>query len=105
MDNSKNRRNKNKNKAKSQNNGLDEGNILNMLNQVNQMLMSNPNMAKTIGECVNNIFENKDLMDSLVNEIKSNVNEEDYIKVPVPEETNNQTLESNDSVDSVDALE
>ena len=48
-----------------------------MLNQVNKMLKENPKMVKKVSKCVNSIFENKNLMDSLVNEIKTNVQEED----------------------------
>ena len=41
------------------------------------MLKQNPGMVKKVSKCVNSIFENKNLMDSLVNEIKTNVQEED----------------------------
>ena len=87
---------------------MDDGNIMNMLNQVNQMLTTNPEMLKKIGECVNNIFENKELMSTLVNEIQSNVQKDSDCdsesEIPTTSD-NNQTLLIKDSTDSVDALE
>jgi hypothetical protein len=44
-----------------------------MLNQVNKMLSGNPKMVKNVSKCVNNIFENKSLMESLVSEIENNI--------------------------------
>ncbi len=45
--------------------------IFSMLNQVNKMLKENPEMVKKVSKSVNSIFENKSLMDSIVNEIKN----------------------------------
>jgi len=56
---------------------VSEESLFTMLNQVNKMLKENPKMVKKVSKCVNSIFENKNLMDSLVNEIKTNVHEED----------------------------
>lgn len=56
---------------------VSEESLFTMLNQVNKMLKENPKMVKKVSKCVNSIFENKNLMDSLVNEIKTNVQEED----------------------------
>ena len=53
--------------------GLNEESLFNMLNQVNQMLKQNPDMVKKVSSCVNNIFENKNLMQSLVSEIEENI--------------------------------
>jgi len=72
-------------------NGINEDSLFNMLNQVNQMLKQNPDMVKKVSSCVNNIFENKNLMQSLVSEIEENIkvpdandNETDDVKdVPV----------------------
>ena len=47
-----------------------------LLNQVNKMLKQNPEMIKKVSKCVNSIFENKSLMDSLVSEIQTNVQED-----------------------------
>ena len=52
---------------------VDEDSLFTMLNQVNKMLKTNPEMVKKVSKCVNSIFENKDLMSSLVSEIESNV--------------------------------
>jgi hypothetical protein len=61
---------------------MDEDSLFNMLNQVNQMLKSNPNMVKKVSKCVNSIFENKDLMNSLVSEIENNVKLDSDSKEP-----------------------
>jgi hypothetical protein len=50
-----------------------EDSILNMINQVNKTLKENPEMIKKISKCINNVFENKDLMSSLISEVESNV--------------------------------
>ena len=73
---------------------IDEDNLFNMLNQVNQMLKQNPNMVKKVSKCVNSIFENKDLMSSLVSEIETNVKELDQ---------DSQTLDNNSVVPEVEA--
>jgi tryptophanyl-tRNA synthetase len=73
---------------------VDEDNLFNMLNQVNQMLKQNPNMVKKVSKCVNSIFENKDLMQSLVSEIESNVKEDLQ---------DSQTLDNNSVVPEADA--
>ena len=49
-----------------------DNNIFAMLSQVNAMLKQNPDMVKKVSKCVSTIFENKTLMESLVNEIKIN---------------------------------
>jgi len=72
---------------------VDEETLFTMLNQVNKMLKENPNMVKKVSKCVNSIFENKDLMSSLVNEIETNVQE------PEPEaEVGSQILETSSAV-------
>lgn len=75
---------------------VDEDNLFNMLNQVNQMLKQNPNMVKKVSKCVNSIFENKDLMKSLVSEIESNVKESEDFQ-------DSQTLDNNSVVPEADA--
>ena len=37
------------------------------------MLKQNPNMVKKVSSCVNNIFENKDLLNSIVSQIEKEV--------------------------------
>jgi hypothetical protein len=76
---------KNKNPKKPD---VDEDNLFNMLNQVNKMLKQNPNMVKKVSKCINNIFENKELMSSLVSEIETNVKDD-------IQDTDSQTLDSN----------
>jgi hypothetical protein len=36
-------------------------------------MKENPQMMKEVNKCISNIFENKDLMNNLVNEIKQNI--------------------------------
>ena len=70
-------RKKLKNKSgKSDPEKIDEDNLFDMLNQVNKMLKKNPQMIKKVSKCVNSIFENKELMSSLVSEIETNVQED-----------------------------
>ena len=88
---------------------VDEESLFTMLNQVNQMLKTNPNMIKKVSKCVNSIFENKDLMSSLVSEIENNVklDQEDFDSTNQEEldSTNqvSQTLDNNSDVVKPDA--
>jgi len=93
----------NRRRDRKKNKNLDEGGIMHMLNQVNEMLATNPEMIKKVSDCVNNIFDNKDLMSSLVNEIQTNVGKDSDDEQEPP--SKNQTLLIKDSTDSVDALE
>ena len=70
-----------------------DNDIFNMLNQVNQMLKQNPDMVKKVSKCVSSVFENKGLMESLVNEIKNNT-----------EVQEDQVFESKPSTSSDDAV-
>jgi hypothetical protein len=88
-------RKKLKNKSgKSNPEKIDEDNLFDMLNQVNKMLKKNPEMIKKVSKCVNSIFENKELMSSLVSEIETNVQD--------PEE-HSQTLHNNSPEVELDA--
>ena len=69
-----------------------DGNIFDMLNQVNQMLKQNPEMVKKVSKCVNSVFENKTLLESLVKEINHG-------------QCQDQTFASNESSVSADAAE
>ena len=65
-----------KSKNKSQKNAEDmftEGNLNDMMNQVNEMLKKNPDMVKKVSKCVNSIFENESLMNNLVSEINTGI--------------------------------
>jgi hypothetical protein len=64
-------------KSKKVNNDVNdesETDLFKMLNDVNKMLKENPNMVKKVSKCVNSIFENKDLMNTLASEIGSKIN-------------------------------
>lgn len=50
--------------------GFDANSIGDMISQVNNMLKNNPDMIKQVSKCVNNVFENKDLMSSLVSQVQ-----------------------------------
>ena len=65
---------------------VNEESLFTMLNQVNQMLKQNPEMIKKVSKCVNSIFENKPLMDSLVNEIQTNVQGDQTFDSNIPAE-------------------
>jgi hypothetical protein len=52
---------------------LDDNSLFNMINQVNKSLKENPEMVKNISKCINNVFDNKDLMSSLINEVQTNI--------------------------------
>lgn len=62
--------------------------FMNMFNQVNKMLKENPEMIKKVSKCVNNIFDNKELMNDLVKEIN----------------IQDQTLDKSNPVEQVDAV-
>jgi len=52
---------------------FNESNLGDMMKEVNAMLQKNPDMIKKVSKCVNNIFENENLMQKLVTEINSNI--------------------------------
>ena len=86
------KKDKRSNKASSEasTDEVNEESLFTMLNQVNQMLKQNPEMIKKVSKCVNSIFENKPLMESLVNEIQTNVQ-------------NDQTFDNNTPAESEEA--
>ena len=67
--------NKSKNKSQKNNNPdmFTEGNLNDMMNQVNEMLKKNPDMVKKVSKCVNSIFENESLINNLVSEINTGI--------------------------------
>ena len=69
-----------------------ETDILAMMNRVNTILKTNPQMVQQISKCVSNVMNNRDLMSSLSKQV------EDQIQVQ------DQTLESNSEAVSVDAV-
>jgi hypothetical protein len=62
-----------KEKGQEEVNHVDDDSIFNMINQVNKTLRENPEMVKKISKCINNVFENKDLMSSLISEVETNI--------------------------------
>ena len=65
---------------------IDDDSIFNMINQVNKTLKENPEMVKKISKCINNVFDNKDLMSSLINEVETNIiNTQESDDEPEPE--------------------
>ena len=83
---------------------FNEANLGDMMKEVNSMLQKNPDMIKKVSKCVNNIFENENLMQKLVSEINSNI-------VPTTSEDSedetalikDQTLSNNSSGDNLTA--
>jgi hypothetical protein len=64
-----------------------EHDILKMMEQVNKVLRTNPQMVQQISKCVTNVMNNKDLMQSLAGQLN----------------VQDQTLESSSLTDKVDA--
>jgi uncharacterized membrane-anchored protein YjiN (DUF445 family) len=83
---------------------FNESNIGDMMREVNSMLQKNPDMIKKVSKCVNNIFENENLMQKLVSEINSNITPEE--EEDSEDETaliKDQTLSNNSSGDNLTA--
>ena len=72
---------------------IDEDSIFNMINQVNKSLTDNPDMIKKISKSINTVFNNKELMSSLINQVETNINNQDEI------------LETSVEKESLDAVE
>ena len=66
------KKNNNKNNTNTQD-MFTEGNLNDMMNQVNEMLTKNPDMVKKVSKCVSNIFENESLMNNLVSQINTGI--------------------------------
>ena len=72
--NKKNKRKKEKKNTIPGGGGVfNEDTISNMMREVNQMLQKNPDMVKKVSKCVNNIFDNQNLMSKLVSEINTEI--------------------------------
>ena len=69
---------------------------MNMMNEVNKMFKTNPNMIHKVSKCVNNIMENKELMETLVSKANIDLESEDAQMV--------QTLHSNALAEQLAAL-
>jgi hypothetical protein len=76
--NPKKKNNKNNKKKPEPEPTQNENDILGMLNQVNELLRTNPDMVARVSKCVSSIMENKDIMDTLASEIQNTVETEPY---------------------------
>ena len=85
---------------------VDDDSIFNMINQVNKTLKENPEMVKKISKCINNVFDNKDLMSSLISEVETNiVNTPDSDSDTENQEDSGTILETNTEKELLDASE
>ena len=55
-----------------------------MMDQVNNILKTNPQMVKQISKCVSNVMGNKDLMASLVNEVNQEIQDPQIFESNTP---------------------
>ena len=51
--------------------------FMKMLGEVNKMFKTNPNMIQKVSKCVNNIMENKELMETLVSKANLDIDNDD----------------------------
>ena len=64
--------------------------FMKMLTEVNKMFKTNPNMIQKVSKCVNNIMENKELMETLVSKANLDIDNDTEINDQIV-----QTLHSN----------
>ena len=76
-----------------------EPDILKMMDRVNKILKTNPQMINQISKCVSNVMNNQDLMNSLAGQLEKTTVQEQFIE-PVQD----QTLDNNDDDDNFTAL-
>jgi hypothetical protein len=85
---------------------VNDDSIFNMINQVNKTLKENPEMVKKISKCINNVFDNKDLMSSLISEVETNiVNNPGSDSDSGDSDSENQILETSTEKELPDASE
>jgi len=89
---------------------INDDSIFNMINQVNKTLQENPEMVKKISKCINNVFDNKDLMSSLISEVETNIANNPDSDSDLESDTKNQEdsgtiLETNTEKELLDASE
>jgi len=51
--------------------------LLSMMDQVNKILKTNPQMVQQISKCVSNVMNNQELMESLTGQLKQELNVQD----------------------------
>lgn len=76
--------------------------FMKMLNEVNKMFKTNPNMIQKVSKCVNNIMENKELMETLVSKANLDI-DNDEINDEIDDQTA-QTLHSKALAEQLAAL-
>jgi len=62
-----------KKKKNAEKSPINEDSLFDMINQVNMTLRTNPEMVKKISKCINNVFDNQNLMTSLISEVENNI--------------------------------
>ena len=86
--------------------------FMKMLNEVNKMFKTNPNMIQKVSKCVNNIMENKELMETLVSKANLDIDNDEindqharssFIPTEIDDQTS-QTLHSNALAEQLAAL-
>ena len=85
---------------------LDENaDIFKMMEHVNKILKSNPQMVQQISKCVSNVMSNKDLMESISSELETQIKKEEGQEETLESssECQDQTLESSSEGESSDA--
>ena len=48
---------------------------MSMMNEVTKMFKSHPEMINKVSKCVNNIMDNKDIMETLISKVNMDLNE------------------------------
>ena len=70
--------------------------FMKMLNEVNKMFKTNPNMIHKVSKCVNNIMENKELMETLVSKANIDIDNDEIGKDKIDnDKIDDQTLFNN----------
>ena len=71
-----------------------------IMNEVNKMFKTNPEMIKKVSKCVNNIMDNKELMQTLVSKVTDDIENEQNEQIGQID----QTLLNKDFVEQLEAL-
>ena len=74
--------------------------FMKMLGEVNKMFKTNPNMIQKVSKCVNNIMENKELMETLVSKANIDIGNDTYDT----DDQTDQTLHSKALAEQLAAL-
>ena len=68
--------------------------IMDMMKRASEIMKTNPQMVKQISKCVSNIMKNKELMDTISNQLKDEVKDEI---------NQDQTFDNNSREETLDA--